>query len=541
MNIYPVKLRIAKHYANRLQQADSFYQHGSTGIAHAITLLKQDWEQIRQGQKWASAQLAVHLAEPLTASGDTTSTADIAALCIAYTEHGATILEIRQDPAERLEWLQSSLTAARHTANRRSECTALLAMSRMYQALSLYPSAHEAAQTALRVAQDVRNWTASAAALYQLGIVEYRQSQFDTAQSLIEESLTLRTELGDQRGISDCYHVLGLLQEAHANYAMARQHYETSLRIRRELGDWRGIADSLAGIGRIVEAHGKYSTAQTYFEESLAIRRELGDQPGIASSLLNLGAIAQSLGEHETAQAFMENSLEIRHKIGNMSGVGRGFFNLAILAYNQGDYDYARTRFEESLSIFTKINNRAGIGLCNLWISKTYTAQNQFDEALQFAKHSLDIAHEGGNPLLHISTHDLLGLIDVRRGDITSALRHSAYAVSESRAIGNLSLLADTLCHAAFAHLANNDLTAAEQHLRESLSTDHHNESAIYKALIGMAHVFQRRGDSERAAVLAGVVKDHVGDAHYWFGLLPDPSYAVDQPLGEIVNALLSS
>src|SRR5262249_14305907 len=96
---HEIQQRLADHYLEVLRKANAYYQYGDAGMRYGFKLLEQDWEQIKLGQKWAT----------LNAATD----ARAAALCIAYVQVGAELLELRQDSTERLSWLETALDIAR--------------------------------------------------------------------------------------------------------------------------------------------------------------------------------------------------------------------------------------------------------------------------------------------------------------------------------------------------------------------------------------------------------------------------------------------
>jgi tetratricopeptide (TPR) repeat protein len=500
-NIYVVQYQIARCYANKLHKAAMNYQLGDEGIPHGLLLLEQDWEQIKQWQKWA----ADHIFED----------PDVAALCSAFSELGSILLELRQDASERLLWLEAALTAARHLNDKRAELIHLLSTGRAHQVLSAYDQAVDYAQRALGLARQTGNWVASATALYQLAMVAYRQGEYTIAQAHHNESLSVRQEIGDRRGIAENLSGMGLIAEARGKYEIAEAHYRDSLVIQREIADWRGIADSLASLGRVIVARGKYEVAEGYYQDSLGIRREIGDRAGIASSLVNLGVVANTQGEYTTARAYLENGLAISHELGNRSGVGQGVLNLGLLAWSQGDYEAAQVYIDEALAIFQAIHNKPGIGLSLLWRGKIMHAQGAYGKAQIHAEDSLLIAQDLGVQPRIAMAFDLLGLIAFDRGELDEAVARYTEAIASANEIDDHLIRYEIYCHAGFIIGADSTGDKAVGYLREALNFAYDNGTTVIllEALLGFAQVFLLEGKHERSAQLLGLITQQVATA----------------------------
>ena len=57
-SLQTTRYRLARHYLNKLREADAAFRRGQVNISYGLTLFDQEWEQIRYWQTWAANQNA---------------------------------------------------------------------------------------------------------------------------------------------------------------------------------------------------------------------------------------------------------------------------------------------------------------------------------------------------------------------------------------------------------------------------------------------------------------------------------------------------
>jgi hypothetical protein len=104
-NFLEARFRHTRYYENLLRSYNHCYLEGNGDVANVLMLFDDEWENIRAGQQWASTRAENEAAQ----------------LCIGYASAGASLLELRQHPKERIDWLENGLAAARRLNWRASE------------------------------------------------------------------------------------------------------------------------------------------------------------------------------------------------------------------------------------------------------------------------------------------------------------------------------------------------------------------------------------------------------------------------------------
>src|SRR5262245_42380046 len=121
------RYRLARHYLDKLRATNDTYRRGNESMVFALAAFDQEWSQIKHWQAWVNGRASID--------------DEAKSLSSAYAEAGTDLLALRQDPRERLVWLDTALVSARETGNRRAEIQHLIAMGEAHESLSAYEAA----------------------------------------------------------------------------------------------------------------------------------------------------------------------------------------------------------------------------------------------------------------------------------------------------------------------------------------------------------------------------------------------------------------
>jgi tetratricopeptide (TPR) repeat protein len=251
----------AIHYSRALFGAEERYLQGGEAIKRALALFDLEWTNIQTGQSWATKH-----------SSEDNATAK---LCIAYPDCGAYLLHLRQQPRERIDWLESALAASRRIKDRAAE-------GRL---------------------------------LGNLGVACEDLGETRRAIELHEQDLTIAREIGDQRGEASALGNLGIAYAVLGKTRRAIEFHEQDLAIRREIGDQRGEGNALGNLGNAYKNLGETRRAIEFYEQWLVIVREIGDRRGEGNGLWNKSLVLDEIGERAQAIAHAEAALKIREEI----------------------------------------------------------------------------------------------------------------------------------------------------------------------------------------------------------------------------------
>lgn len=300
-------LRHAEHFCNILTTADVLYRRHGNGTKRGLDLFDTERENIDAGRYWSAERME----------------ADIVAtqLCSDYPEVSANVLFLRQDPLERIAWLQSGLDAAERLDSRES------------------------------VAIHSGN----------LGITLLARGDLNGAETLFRRALAMNTELSDKKGQASSYGNLGLVLRYRGDLAAAESMHRRSLAIDKELGHKEGMATSYGNLGIVLAIRGDLDASEAMFRKALAIDQELGRSEGVADHYGNLGNVLKSRGDLDGAQAMLRMSLAIYEDVGRKDGIATTHGNLGNILFDRGNLNGAEAAYRKCLAINEELGRKAGM------------------------------------------------------------------------------------------------------------------------------------------------------------------------------------
>jgi tetratricopeptide (TPR) repeat protein len=255
---------------------------------------------------------------------------------------------------------------------------------------------------------------------------------------------------------------LGNLYRTKERYVDAIKIYQRLLVIEERAGETAELADTLAQLGLMNELNGGYNEALPYYERRWSIYEKVKghDNIDVAMTLGSIGRIQGRMDKGLDAYNSLQSALSILEKLGlaESQGAATVINNLAMLNLHAGDYENAITLFQRSLTISEKAGDKSMIATNLANLSEVYREQGRFDQALPFAKGSLENLETTDSKSSDRATvMNNLGLIFQAQGNYAEALIYfqKSLILLESNLgknypevatpLNNLSVLYDTL------------------------------------------------------------------------------------------------
>ena len=220
----------------------------------------------------------------------------------------------------------------------------------------------------------------------------------------------------------------------------------------------------------------RFEAASALFENALSIQRELNDKPGIAFSLMNLGMVAQARGNHALARQLGEEGVTTARAGGDRWVLGGSLNLLGGVSHAAGDDDRARQCCEEALGLLRALGDLRQIAATLLNLSLIARAQAELPSARSLLVEALSIARRLGD-----------------KGFLPTCLMHLAL-VSDQHEVDSRPLYEESLM----------------------IVREVGDRSGIAASLEGLAGVYAREDDLQRAALLYGAasaLREAVGAA----------------------------
>ncbi len=332
--------RYAAHYETVLRDANERYLKGGETLREALRLFDTEWSNIQVGQAWA----ALHSPEDDEA----------AALCSAYRDAGGYLLDLRQHPAQQIEWREAALSAARRLGLRHAEGMHLRSLGNSFEAMEEARRAIELFEESLFILREVGDRRGEGQTLNNIGSAYYRVGELQRAIECYKEALPILRETGDRRVEGYVLNSLGVVYRDVGDSG-AIDLAEESLGVAREIEDRQLEAVALSSIGFSYLYKGDPGQAIEFLEQTLAIDREIGDLRGEAMALNSLGNAYLALNQPQRALELYEKSLAVARETANRRGEGRTLWNIGLALYQLGNREQAVANAEAALEIYKQI------------------------------------------------------------------------------------------------------------------------------------------------------------------------------------------
>ncbi len=310
---------------------------------------------------------------------------------------------------------------------------------------------------------DTLGWTQAGLELLSLALVPLETLN---AQSLLDRPS--RIALG---------HLLAshaLLASRLGEYEQAQTMLERSLEILRPLNEPRVLVETITFLGMVMESIGNYTRASELYSEGLEIARKIDDRWFAALCFTGhtaLTGFSHRVVEPETTYQGFQKAVAEWRLIGDPRMTAIALNNLSLSAKILGRLDEAFTALEESISLSKSVGDRWGLGFAYRGLALIAQEKGQYLEAVDWFHKSLEIfselgARQDGARILAEMGHSLfeLGLDAEARRAWLDSLR---------------------------------------------LGTETNGTFIVLEALVGIARLQAKRGDTACAFELLSYVLDH--------------------------------
>jgi tetratricopeptide (TPR) repeat protein len=173
--------RHAAYYQKVLEAASTLYLQGGEGVIRGLALFDQERTNIEAGHAWAVEQ------------PDNDEAA--AGLCITYPDAGVDVLDLRQHPRERIQWLEVMRVTARRLKQRDAEGQALSGLGGAYSDLGETLRAIEFFEQVLAIARETGDRSGEGYVLWNKALALDKSEDRTQAIVCAEEALVILEEI----------------------------------------------------------------------------------------------------------------------------------------------------------------------------------------------------------------------------------------------------------------------------------------------------------------------------------------------------------
>lgn len=265
------------------------------------------------------------------------------------------------------------------------------------------------------------------------------------------------------------YTVTGRYGEAEAAFAYGVRHRQEGTLTWAKL---------MAFQGKYTPFLGQLKKGISLLKTSLAVFRRHECRADMAFALRHLGFVVYHDGRYEEAEELLREGLELARELDAPRSVAGCLSVLGNVVELLGKLDEAEAMHREALALYTESRDYGAVATSLVALGDVEVARNCFDLARKHYERSFNLRLESGNT---------------------------------GRAAGALARLGDVA-------LATDDAEAAERLYRQALelALAVHGLPWVIEALLGLANVFARRGDTDRALDIAYSIRSESNTTHWY-------------------------
>jgi predicted ATPase/DNA-binding SARP family transcriptional activator/Tfp pilus assembly protein PilF len=313
-------------------------------------------------------------------------------------------------------------------------------------------------------------------------------------------------------------HVLGKLLSRQGalylqlcQYRQARAALERSLEIFKVLDLTAEQIFCLINLAGVARRLGDYEETGRLSARSLALSRQMGDPWGITHSLLQLGLARYREGDVDGAEALLEESLVTGQGSDNARLAISPLNVLADIACHRGDYARARALFERCLTLSRELGDQFKVAVALNNLGTVFHVLGKLEEAQSAYQESLEICRQIGDREGQAIALSNLGEVAYEAGAYADAERLYQQGLDIGRDIRDQWTVMACLNNLGEAAYALRDNDEARRFFAEALTIaqETHTLPLVLKVLVNLAALFAREGETNYAARLFGLARQH--------------------------------
>ena len=299
-----------------------------------------------------------------------------------------------------------------------------------------------------------------------------------------------------------------------------------------------------------------FRPARVAFERALALRQRGQAAPGASlASFLKMGEVCYRLSDFPAAAEALERALALARDGGDIQAQTEALSWLALVAISVGRVDAAGGLLEEALTLARQVGG-ATLAQVLIHAANHYWQQGDLDAAGAYADEAHRLSYDLDNVSLQSGATRTLGVIAGLRGDFGTSIHHFEICIDLARQIGDRVQESKSQANLGATKQYAGDTAGAVNHYRaafevdqelgmtEMMALDAHNLADAYNmlgqldegrrfavecirlaqqvgatplqlaALVPLAEVLLREGETGRALALLGLARSHPSTPH---------------------------
>jgi signal transduction histidine kinase len=286
----------------------------------------------------------------------------------------------------------------------------------------------------------------------------YMEIKRDSALYFVEQQLALAKQLKLKLWEADALDNIGYVSFLLTNYPRSLQAFIEGLKIAQdkesEKNIWQISKFSKEGNPRIarltVLAIIHHDMARLYgstghkekelsnYYEALKIGKGINDQTFLSIVNMSLGLAYLNLNKLDSALAFEQKALNYSNSSGYQINKGRILIRIGTIYFRKGNYVLAKQYFSETIQESQQQNNLQDLAEAYVSLANLYSAVENRDSSLWYAKRGLETFQAIGSPDGLITAYTSLSSIYKLQKNVDSAFLYQTLAMAAKDSLNNV-------------------------------------------------------------------------------------------------------
>lgn len=384
------RLRFARYFLERAQEAEALYQEGAD-TAQAVETFDAIWPHLQAAWEWMRVREAPDAFEFLN----------------VFPQVMNRLLDLRLPARERIPIFQAALGAARRLGKRDDESVHLSNLGGAYFQAGELNQAVRCYEEALRIDRETGDVEGEAVNLFGLANTLYRRGEIHTAIEYYHRALEIVRQIDNRTVESSCLVNLGTAYLDLGDTSRAIELYEEALRLDREMGNRRGESTDLGNLGNVYYRLDRIPEAISCYEQALEIAREVGDRRAVPRLLGNLATAYFRQGEWERSLELYEQALELAREAGDRSTEGFVLGSLGVVHRAMGRLQRAVQYYHQALELAREIGDRRAEAVAAWNLGLAYEQLGEYRRAVELMEIAVAYERDVNSPDFERDAHYL--------------------------------------------------------------------------------------------------------------------------------------
>jgi tetratricopeptide (TPR) repeat protein len=217
-----------------------------------------------------------------------------------------------------------------------------------------------------------------------IGLQNRYDEKYDTAYYYHIKSLEMAILLKDSTQMFYNYNNLGQVFRMQDLNTLAIDYFHKALEVSNAVGNLRSSSYTMNTIGATLVVQKDYERAMNYFQMSSEIAKQRKDKRTLAYNYGNIGEIFLLKEQPDSAMHYFQLSRDWLVELNSYKGMGVAEHLIGQAYFGVKEYERAKQSFELALTYHKNDNNQRYQSLCNCYLGKIATAQQNYTAALAF-------------------------------------------------------------------------------------------------------------------------------------------------------------